>query len=1024
MKFVSSALDNYRFTLVVITTVIILGVVSFFTMPRTEDPQLSFPINYIVALHPGTAPLDMEQMVVDPLEEAINEIDALKEIRTDIKDGLATFRVEFDYGTDPNEKYNELLAAVNAAKSRLPSDIAKLDVKKLSPTDVNIVQIALVSETASYRQLRLYAERFEKRLERISGIRRADVWGLPDQQVQITLDFDKIQHYGISLTDSYQVLVGEARNLSGGHVNTGARRLTVRTSGRYEDLQAIRNTLIRSKDGQPIYLKDVATIEFVDAEPRYIARFNGKRAVFVTAMQNEGISVFTVMPRIKKSLERLKQTLPDDVVAEIALDQSNSVATRLGGFFDNLIWGLSMVGLIVLLFMGLKNMFIIVITIPISVFIGFGLLDQSGFGIEQMSIVGLIVALGLLVDNAIVVTENITSKKDKGMKRQEAAKTGVMEVSWAVTSGTITTVLAFLPILWMQTNAGDFIRSLPVTVVFTLVASLFIALLFTPLFASLIYKFESKKRISKPVLGSVLLRRFAQGPYQLVLKCCMKYSKSFIFVSLLGFFASLSLFSSIGFSFMPKAENNRLLVNIKLPENASLRQTEQVLDRVEHELKDIDFIEHYASNIGHGNPRIYYSETPTAEMPNRAQIFVQIEAANSHEFWDATQVLTERFRNFPLAEVTIKEFQQGTPIEAPIVVRLFGDDFEVLNEVSQTIERLVERTPHTTNVQNPLGDRKLDLKVSIDYERAAQLNLPVANIDAAVRMSLVGNYIGQYRDKYGDDFPIVIKLSKPSGATIPDISKIKVENVYGQLVPLMQVAKLELVTVAAHIQHYNTQRSSKITADVEKGHNVQSVTQQVHEQLKLLTLPDGVHYEIGGEQKSQGEAFRGFIKSIIIALFGIFTVLVFQFRSFSQPVIVFISIPFAISGAVLALYVTGYEFSFMAFLGVAGLIGIVVNNAIILIDSANGYHGGGHSKYQACLQASIGRLPPVILTTMTTIVSLFPVAMQGSLTWSPLAWVTIGGLAVSTLISLLLVPVLYSFFADKSVPISHSLKDA
>ncbi len=1018
---ISSAIDNYRFTLMMIIIFISLGVTSFITMPRSEDPQLSFPINYITVVYPGTGTGDMEQMVADPLEEVINEIDDLKEIRTEIRDGLVTLRVEFEYGSDPDKKYDDLVAAITVIKDKLPSNLARLDIKKLSPSDVNVLQIALVSETATYRELRLHAERLEKMLERTDGIKRSDTWAIPEQQVQITLNFEKIHHLGIALSDIYRALQGEARSLSGGHVNVSSRRFTVRTSGKYLDLQSIKNIHILSIQGKSIFIRDIANVDFTDSELSYIARFNGSRCVFITAMQNERTNIYNVIEKVNQQLVSFHQSLPQNIKAEVVLDKSINVTKRLGFFFISLLQGLAFVGLVVLLFLGFKSMTIIVATIPISILIAFALLDQTGFGIQQLSIVGLIIALGLLVDNSIVVSENISRLIDEGLAVSDAVREGTIQVSWAVTSGTITTILAFFPILAMQTSAGSFIRSLPVIVIYILISSLFIALLFTPILFLWIHKLRVKNqqqintnvKTGKVKTNKVL--KLVEGPYYWLLTKSIQYSKIFIILILLGFFSSLSLFKSVGVSFFPKAENNQLMINIKLPESSSIMQTTEVTDQVEEILDGYDIIKSYATNIGQGNPRIYYSETPPSEMANRAQIFVQVNARNSHHFRETVIMLNQVFDNFIGGEVVIKEFQQGKPIEAPIIVRLFGNDFDILRKVSKDIEELVINTAGTKNIDNPIGDNKLDIQVNIDRDRAALLNIPIANIDTAVRMGLVGTHIGYYRDSYGDDFSIVVKLAKQGGANISDFEKIMVENLRGELVPLMQVVKLELTSVAGHIQHYDSQRSSKITSDVNEGENIERVTQEISKKLKTYTFPSGVVYKLGGERKSRNEAFRGFVKAIIISLLGIFTVLVFQFRSFVQPLIIFAAIPFSISGAILALYLTGYTFSFMAFLGIVGLIGIVINNAIILIDTANFNFRQTNDRYTACLQATKNRLRPILLTTLTTVASLFPIALLGSLTWSPLAWVIIGGLLMSMLISLLLVPVLYLMFSTNHI---------
>jgi len=448
-----------------------------------------------------------------------------------------------------------------------------------------------------------------------------------------------------------------------------------------------------------------------------------------------------------------------------------------------------------------------------------------------------------------------------------------------------------------------------------------------------------------------------------------------------------------------------------------------VTEQVEAILAAQDSVKSYASNVGRGNPRVYYSETPPARLANRAQIFVQFNSGSTKAFWSAVASLEKLVSEVDVAEVSVKAFQQGKPIEAPVVVRLFGDDFSALRTSSTYVENVVRSTDGTINVENPLAKHKIDVEVNIDRERAALLNVSVANIKTAIRISLIGAYVGYYRDDFGDDFSILVRLAKPQGAEFSDFDKIMVEDESGGLVPLMQMATLELITVPAYIQHFDTQRSAKVVADVKPGFNVEVTTQNIAAKLEEYEFPKGVVYQIGGERKSRGEAFSGFVKSIIIALFGIFTVLVFQFRSFVQPVIVFIAIPFAISGAILALFFTGYSFSFMAFLGVAGLIGIVVNNSIILIDTANTFFDEGLARVDACRQASMNRLAPIVLTTLTTVLSLLPIAFQGSLTWSPLAWVIIGGLLVSTIISLFLVPVLYTFVGSENASnVSLSVK--
>lgn len=1020
MKVVDYALDNHKFTAVVYLTLIVLGAVSFLTMPRSEDPQLSLPISFIVAVYPGASPEDMEQLVADPIEEAITEIEKIKEIKTEIRDGMASIKVEFEYGTDPDKKYDDLLRAVGAINNELPAGLLSLDIKKLSPSDVNIIQVGLVSDSLPYSDLRLYASRLERLLESSDGIKQSDIWAIPDQQIQILVDFETLRHSGISLSQAYATIAGVGANVPAGHVQAGGQRFTVRSSGNYQNLEEIRETLLPTRNGRAVRIKDVAEVRFGDGDPTYLARYNRQRAVFVTAMQREGTNIFTVTDAALKIIEQYAANLPQGLRVEIALNQAHGVDSRINAFFINLLQGLAIVGVVVVLVLGFKISAIVIAVIPISILIAFALLDQVGFGIEQMSIIGLVIALGLLVDNAIVVVENILRRIHEGDEPMAAARIGTSTVAWPITNGTMTTILSFLPILTMQSTSGAFIRSLPVTVVLALLASLVVALTFTPYMTSRIIR-------SRPSLSAAARKpRFSlidwvyvnvAGTYVRLLRGALRFKWLFLLVITGVFLYSLTLFKDVGLSLFPKAENNRVLINIDLPEGADFYETDRYADKVETILESNPHVIHFSSNIGRGNPRIYYSETPTNEMANHAQIAVEFEQQTLSDFKATIANLQAEFNRIAGAEIYIKEFQQGAPLEAPIVVRIYNENYQLLREVSHDIEAILAAHSQTVNIKNPVGKNKVDLNININKERAALLNVPIANIDSALRMSLIGLTVGEFRDEFGEEFNITVKMVRGDGASLEDVSDIMVENANGGFVPLRQVADLELVSEPAYIQHHNINRVAKLTAYVREGANVAAVTNEVMVDLEAYAWPGGFRYEMGGERKSRRESYLGFLKAIIIALFGIFTVLVFQFRSYWQSIMIFIAIPFALTGAILALLITGYTFSFMAFLGVAGLIGIVVNNSIILVDAANHHHAHGMSKIQAVIEAGRIRLTPILLTTVTTVGSLLPITLQGSLTWSPLGWVIIGGLVVSTVVTLFIVPVLYALFERQVKPV-------
>ena len=1010
MQLPALAIRNHQFTAVMFLLLVLLGVVSFFTMPRSEDPQFDFSAAVIKVVNPGTTPMDMEKLVVDPIESAINELDDLKDIKTSVEDGLVVIRVEFLYGTDPEDKFDDVVSAVARVRDQLPQGIVDLDIDKISPSDVSILQLALVSETADYQQIKRHAEALEQRIERVSGVKRVDIAALPKLEVQIQVDQRKVNGMGISLDEIHQAVASAAQNLPGGHANAGPRRFTVRTSGDYESLQAIGDTVVRSGSekgvaGRFIYLRDIADISLTESLPSYRAKFNGRRAVFISVVQREGTQIFNVMQGIQATLDQYRaQRLPDSIEIETVMDQSASVERQISGFFDNLNQGLILVAVLSFIVLGLKPALVVVTAIPLSIFIAIGWVDLSGFGLQQMSIVGLVIALGLLVDNAIVVVENVARHLRDGDSANEAAIKGSSQVAWAVASGTLTTVLSFLPMLLMQNGSGTFMRAMPVTVVLTLFASLLIALTLTPLIASRMGKAASKTTRAQSELETI-----AAGPYSKWLNRALRHPAKVLAISFTLLLSSLALFPLIGVSLFPKAEKPMILVNIDMPEGTGFEQTQQMTDRVEALVAEHPLVVDIAQNVGRGNPRIYYNIMPSRQTVNFAQLFVTLKQGDLPVVEPMVAELRTQLGEIAGAQIIVKEFLQGPPVEAPVAIRIIGEDLNQIQTVSREVADIMDRTPGIVGVDNPVGKYKVDLKIDINRDKAAMLGIPLNRIDRTIRTALVGLPMGVYRDDDGEEYDLVLRLSQYPRPELATFDDIQIAGANGELVPLRQIADVKLETSIARFQHYDTERMARVTADVLPGFTTEAVTNAVIEQLDQFRWPEGVRYDVGGEQANRKEAFGGMAKALILAVFGIFAVLVLQFRSFIQPLIVFAAIPFALIGALLALFLTGYTFSFTAFIGLTSLVGIVVNNSIILVDYANQMRRSGMEQLEAIAAAAKTRFVPIVLTTLTTIGGLLPLTLSGSSMWSPMGWAIIGGLLVSTLLTLIVVPVLYRY---------------
>lgn len=1009
MRLPKIAIENHQFTIVVICLLVLSGLVSFFTMPRSEDPQISPPGTSVIVVYPGANPTDMEELIVDPIEEAVNELEDIKDIKAIIEDGLAVIVVEFLIGSDSDEKYSDVVQKVNSISNQLPVDIARLQMIKHSITDVKILQTAIVSETATYRAMEKEAEELKKSFERVAGIHKVQTWAFPEQEIRVSLDMEQIATNKLNLNRIIGAVQSSNSNIPGGNIDIGQRQFNIKTSGSFNSIEEIRNTIVDAAGGKVVYLNDIADIDYEYQDKSYYARVKGQRAVFITCSQKPGTNIYNVFDGLRAAMISFEEGLPESMKLEIVFDQSESVTYRVNGFFSNLFQGLVLVGLVVLLAVGLRASAIVILAIPISILIALGFVDISDFGLQQMTIVGLVISLGLLVDNAIVVTENISRFIREGMSGFEAAVKGTSQIAWAIVSSTVTTILAFVPIIMMQNITGDFIRGMPVTVVFTLSASLLVALTLTPYLSS---KFIGRERRQRKNHVQRFLNNFIETKYRKSLSYALKHPTIVIFIATLVFLSSLVLFMVVGVTFFPKAEKPQFLININLPEGTSLDKTDEVARNVELLLEKKEEVKTWAANIGGGNPRIYYNQIRQNEKSNYAQILVEMKTRDLDIFNAMVDTLRAEFSLYPGAKIEVKVLEQGPPVEAPIAIRVIGVELEKIKQISLDVEKIIQSIPGTVNINNPLSSSKTDLHVDINRAKAAMFGVPIVEIDRTVRAAITGISISKYRDSAGKEYDIVIRLPIDEKPTLEDFDKIYINSYQGEAIPLKQLATIKFKSSPQRISHYNLDRNVLLTADVVGNVSVNETTQEIIKKLDNYKWPKGYRYYVGGELESQEESFGGMMQAVLVAAIGIFGVLVLQFRSYIQPLIVFSALPLAIIGSVYALLITGYSFSFTAFVGITSLVGIVINNSIILVDYTNQLRTQGKRMIDALMEAGETRFMPIILTTGTTVGGLLPLTLGGGTLWAPMGWTIIGGLIVSTFLTLIVVPVLYKIVGN------------
>lgn len=1004
------AVRRWQFTFIVFFALIALGAQALKAIPKAEDPALPLATFLVVGVLPGASPADVERLVVDPLESKLGDLDDLKRMRSESSDGLAIIQVEFREGVDADRKRDDVLRETSSLRPSLPAELLRLDVQQFDSANVNVMEVALVSADARYHELDALARALKKRMEAVPGVGHVELAGLPKQEVTVTLDLDRMVALGVSPAEVLAAVGADATNVPAGSVESGARRFDVKTSGDYASPDEVEDTVIRTAPGAAVHLRDVGHAVLGDAEAQSIARFDGKRAALVAASMRSGGNLLDVAPALRAEVLAFEKTLPGGVTLARGFDQSENVSHRLSGFSRDFALAIVLV-LVTLLPLGPRASLVVMISIPLSLAIGLAMLRLLGFSINQLSIVGFVIALGLLVDDSIVVVENIARHVREGMSPREAAVAATKQITSSVLGCTATLILAFVPILALPGSAGLFIRSLPVAVIATIAASLLVSLTVVPFLASFVLKPEHHD-------GNRFYRWLTRGierAYRPVLVRALARPKSALALAAVLVVGSVALVPKIGFSLFPKAGIPEFVVQIETEDGASLAETDRAARQVEAVLARHPEISRVATTVGKGHPQVYYNVGPRSERANVADVF----AAHAPMSQEEAEALVERIRgeiSVAGAHVEVHEFQNGPPVEAPVAMRLLGSDRDALAVAAARVAEALSSVPGTRDVRNPAADKRTDLRIHTDRDKAALLGVSVLDVDRAVRLAVGGVVAGSYHEPGSEvarDLRVVLTRgarASVGGGDRPGLDVL--DHVYvpssrGAAVVLSQVATVDLEPGPASIRHYDRERAVTLTSQVAAGFNTDNVTRDALEKIRSVSLPEGVRLVVAGEVETRSESFDGMGTAIVIAVFGVLAVLVLEFRTFRSTLIVASVLPLGAVGGLVALFSSGYTLSFTASIGFVALMGIEVKNSILLVDYTNHLREEGEGLDEAIRKAGEARFVPVLFTTLTALGGLVPLVLERSSLYSPLAVVLVGGLVSSTILARVVTPVLY-----------------
>lgn len=1004
MRVLEFPIRRYQFTLVLFLCLVALGWFTFVQMPREEDPSFKISGFSIAAIMPGADPKELERLVVKPIEDRLAELDDVYKIESSIADGVSFTGIEFDASTDPERKYDEVIREINALRPSLPTELRDLIIRKFSPGLVNIVQFALVSEDAPYRELEDHARVLKDALKSVDGVLTSETWAYPRRELRVEVDLERMAELGISPFQVIARVQAENTSIPAGTLDLGARSFSLKTSGSYTDLEQVRDTVIATIDGRSVRVRDVAEVRWDSQQSTHIGRYNGRRAVFVTANMKQGYNVLEVKRRIDARIATYRDTLPARILLEEGFDQSRNVAARLNRLYLDFGIAISLV-LLTLLPLGWRAAGVVMIAIPLSLAFGMIVLYFLGYSLNQLSIAGFVVALGLLVDDSIVVVENIARHLRMGYGRLQAAILGTRQIFVAILGCTGTLVFAFVPLVALPGTAGKFIRVLPTTVIATIVGSLLIALFIIPFLASRLLHEEADQR------GNALLQRVMRAIhryYRPALHYCLARPRATVAIAIGGSLAlSAALVPIIGSSLFPKADTPQFVISVETPDGASLAETDRAVRYVEGKLAQMPEVRSWFANVGHGNPLIYYNVIVRNDAANYGELFVRLHEFDTRRTPRRLDELRSELEGYPKARFTVREFKNGPPISAPLSVRVVGPDLEVIERVAREVERALLATPGARDVENPLRIARTNLRLEFDPQKAAVLGVTSADVDRSVRLAVSGVEVGTFKDPSGEQYPITVRAPLDGRANLDALEAVRIPTPGGASLPLSQLGTLVFERAPVQIARYGRERAVTIDAQVERGYNTAKVTADAVRRLEEIDWPRGYRYVLGGDAEAGAEAFGGIGTAALVAVFGIFAILVLEFGSFKSTLIVLTVVPLGVLGGMLMLLVTGNDLSFTASIGFVALIGIEIKNSILLVDFTNQLRERGVALDEAIEQAGEIRFLPILLTSVTAIGGLLPLAVQNIGLYSPMAWVIIGGLVTSTLLARLVTPVVY-----------------
>lgn len=1012
MNLPSFAIKRPVTTLMMFLLVLVLGVVSITRINVELLPEMTFPVASVITTYEGVGPQEVENLVTRPLEGVLATVANIEKITTFSAAGQSVAILEFNWDTDMDFALLDVREKIDLIKGYLPDGVEDPLVFKFDSSMMPIINLTLSGDTDLVTLKKLADEEIKPALERLGGIASVDVAGGLDSLIKVEVDPIKLHAYGLTLQNITQVLQAENLNLPGGTVQLGNLELMVRTTGEFQRLEQIANLNIPSARGAVVKLKDVATVSFTYDEVKSYVLFNGRPAVGISVQKETDANTVNTARRVLRELERIKRDLPAGVELDIVMNQADFIQFAIDNLKSNAVTG----GLlaIAILFVFLRNLastLIIGVAIPISIITTFVVMYLSKLELNMMTLGGLALGVGMLVDNAIVVLENIFRFRDEGYGLREAAVEGSTEVGMAILASTLTTIVVFLPVVFMGGMTAQFFRELSLTVTFSLLVSLFVAQTLIPLLSS---RFLHIKKKPKPEeTAGYGGRKERLGWYKKWLAWSLAHRKTVILAVVLLMVISLAMLFRLGAEFIPEMDQGLITIQIEMPKGTVLRETERVVQQVEKEVFALPEVEMVATTVGGGGLSLSgHGMGYSAASSDHASLTIRLveKQKRSRSANQVAEVLRTQIGQIPGAEIQVQTAGMSISGGKPVNIKLKGPDFDRLGAIADDLVGIIEAVEGTREVESSLDEGRPELQVRIDRERASAVGLNVYTVASYLRTAIAGSTATTFKVG-GEEYDVVVSLQKNERG-LAGLSQLMIPTPLGTQVPLGEIADLHIVEGPLVITRQDQERMVTISAALS-GRDLSSAVREINAKVQSYPLPPGYSIEIGGEAEEMFSAFRDLLLALLLAVIFVYMIMASQFESLLQPFIIMFTVPLGFIGAVWGLAVAGMYVSVPALLGMIMLAGIVVNNGIVLVDYVNILRKRGHTAEEALMMAGPIRFRPIMMTALTTILGLVPMAVgtgDGAEMQAPMAVTVIGGLTVATFLTLIVVPVFYLSF--------------